>query len=120
MSAAEKRRFSRIPFKHTAHLTMAGSDHPCELDDLSLKGALLRPASDHFLPGAECTLTLMLDEGEQGVRMEAVVAHAAAGLVGLACQSIDLDSVSLLRRLIELNLGDPELLERDLHALAGN
>jgi len=117
MSAAEKRRFSRVAFNHTARVTTAGHDHPCELVDLSLKGALLRPASGRFLPGAECVLTLTLDDGEHCVRMEAVVAHTAAGLVGLACRSIDLDSVSLLRRLVELNLGDPDLLERDLHAL---
>jgi hypothetical protein len=33
------------------------------------------------------------------------------------CKEIDLDSISHLRRLIELNLGDQEELERELGAL---
>ena len=49
--------------------------------------------------------------------MEGVVAHSARGLIGIACRSIDLDSITVLRRLIELNLGDAALLERDLQAL---
>jgi len=34
-------------------------------------------------------------------------------------QHIDLDSISHLRRLVELNLGDEALLERELAALGG-
>ena len=37
--------------------------------------------------------------------------------VGLLCRTIDLDSVTHLRRLIELQLGAPSLLERDLAEL---
>jgi len=32
----------------------------------------------------------------------------------LRCLSIDLDSITHLRRLLELNLGDPQLVEREL------
>ncbi|MCK6410655.1 MAG: PilZ domain-containing protein, partial [Thauera sp.] len=60
---------------------------------------------------------LELDDGEHRVSMGGLVAHCEPGLIGLACRAIDLDSVTVLRRLIELNLGDPTLLERDLHAL---
>jgi hypothetical protein len=35
----------------------------------------------------------------------------------LLCESIDLDSITHLRRLVELNAGDPALLERELTAL---
>jgi hypothetical protein len=38
-------------------------------------------------------------------------------LLGFVCQYIDLDSISHLRRLVELNLGDGSLLERELAAL---
>jgi hypothetical protein len=37
--------------------------------------------------------------------------------VGLRCDRLDVDSMSHLRRLVELNLGDPALLERDLQSL---
>jgi hypothetical protein len=38
-------------------------------------------------------------------------------VVGLHCRHIDIESLAHLRRLIELNLGDPALLERELAAL---
>ncbi len=39
------------------------------------------------------------------------------GELGLRCEDIDVDSITCLRRLVELNLGEPELLERELSAL---
>ena len=45
------------------------------------------------------------------------VAHREGRRAGLACQSIDVDSVTHLRRLVELNAGDPDLLQRELSAL---
>ena len=41
-------------------------------------------------------------------------------LLGLLFHTIDLDSVTHLRRLIELQLGDPALLQRDLAALCSS
>jgi hypothetical protein len=38
----------------------------------------------------------------------------------LACSNIDIDSVSHLRRLIELNLGDAQAAERELAELMSN
>jgi hypothetical protein len=38
-------------------------------------------------------------------------------LVGLEITSMDLDSATNLRRLVELNLADPSLLERELSQL---
>ncbi|HXK57002.1 MAG TPA: PilZ domain-containing protein, partial [Gammaproteobacteria bacterium] len=37
--------------------------------------------------------------------------------LGLRCVSIDMESIGHLRRLVELNLGDAELLHRDLESL---
>ena len=52
--------------------------------------------------------------------MEARVVHVEGRYAGLRCLAIDLDSVTHLRRLVELNLGDPALLERELSALIGD
>jgi hypothetical protein len=49
--------------------------------------------------------------------MNTRVAHLENTHVGLRCESIDLDSMAHLRRLLELNSGDPELVERELSAL---
>ena len=49
--------------------------------------------------------------------MQTAVAHIDANSVGFICEHIDLDSISHLKRLVELNLGDEDLLHRELHAL---
>ena len=49
--------------------------------------------------------------------MKARVSHVEWRYAGLRCLAIDLDSVTHLRRFVELNLGNPELLERELSAL---
>jgi hypothetical protein len=43
--------------------------------------------------------------------------HSERAQVGFECEYIDLDSISNLRRLVELNLGDSVLLERQLGSL---
>ncbi|MNJ68362.1 hypothetical protein D3C77_646020 [compost metagenome] len=39
--------------------------------------------------------------------------------LGFSCLNIDVESASHLRRLVEFNLGDERLLERELAALSG-
>ena len=51
------------------------------------------------------------------IEMLATVSHAEGKNVGVRCESIDLDSVSHLRRLVELNVGDESILQRDLSSL---
>jgi hypothetical protein len=51
------------------------------------------------------------------ISMSTTVTHVAGRRVGLRCDNIDLDSVTHLRRLVELNAGDPNLLDRELSAL---
>ncbi|MDX9716724.1 MAG: PilZ domain-containing protein [Thauera sp.] len=119
MHSPEKRHFSRIHFSHGATLTFEGGELPCEVVDLSLKGAHIRlPAgSPPLASGLACALELRLDDGESRLRMEATVAHCRGRDAGLTCTMIDLDSITRLRRLIELNLGDDALLHRELHEL---
>lgn len=45
------------------------------------------------------------------------MAHCNGEQAGLLCLTIDIDSVTHLRRLVELNLGDTDLLERELSHL---
>ena len=113
-----RRQFSRINFQTEARLFVADGEYPVEVDDLSLKGALIRPEKPLTLHhGSPCSLIVRLDEMGTTIRMEASIAHHAEGVYGLACRGIDLDSVTHLRRLVELNLGDTESLERELSLL---
>jgi hypothetical protein len=114
----ERRRFSRITFHRPAELDALGERMSCELLDISLKGALVEvPVSSRARPGQNATLTVRLDAGDAVIRMNGQIAHREGAQVGVRCIEIDIDSIAHLRRLVELNLGDEELLERELSAL---
>lgn len=116
-----RRRFSRIPFKAEASLFLPDGEHAVEVLDLSLQGALVHPRKDMYVTvGTSGTLKIRLDDLGTSIRMEVAVVHHIANFYGLLCREIDLDSVTHLRRLVTLNLGDEKLAEREFAALASN
>ncbi len=116
----ERRHYSRIAFHSPAHLILPDRNQEVVVVDLSLKGALVRlPSITALENGLPCTLRVRLDDAGSHIRMEMKVTHVQGLYAGLVCHSIDLDSVTHLRRLVELNLGDERLLERELSALLG-
>lgn len=121
MNHEEHRRFARIAFAAPARLSLATRMCECEVLDLSFKGALLRLTGAAGLEGGEaCSLDLPLGEKDERIRMVGHIAHVENRRIGLACHSIDVDSLTHLRRLIELNSLDPALFERDLAALVAD
>lgn len=117
MKLKEHRDFWRTPFHKSAEVIDAKGTWNAHLVDLSLKGALLEmPAGWTGACGSRCRLKLDLIEGVSIV-MKGEVAHMEGRRMGLHCQDIDIDSATHLRRLVELNSGDPALLERELAAL---
>lgn len=119
MNTTQRRHFSRIHFHGAAQVLFDDQEYPCEVLDLSLKGALVRLSMTRpqMSVGQRCLLELALDEGGAKVRMEGDIAHCEDEQLGIVCREIDLDSVTHLRRLLELNLGDAELLNREFAAL---
>ncbi len=118
----EQRHFTRVPFDaHAALIAHGGRRFEGRLLDLSLKGALLdRPSGWDTAPGEPCELEIRLGEAAEHalIRMQGRIAHLEETRLGLCCEQIDLESISHLRRLLELNLGDARLLERELAELA--
>ncbi len=117
-NTAMRRHHSRISFDAQAYLRSDTMVWQTQLIDISLKGALLaRPADWQGAPGESYRFELLLDDEQTEIRMTVTVMRAQADRIGLRCDHIDIDSVTHLRRLIELNLGDPELLQRELAGL---
>lgn len=113
----QRRRFTRIAFDAEARLMAGARQWAVELLDLSLKGALVVRPED-WNGEAEAPLRLQLRLGEDVViTMDVSIAHQEDDRLGLRCEDIDLDSITHLRRLVELNLGNPDLLERELASL---
>ena len=115
--ANDRRRFHRIAFDAPPQLVQGSAQWATELHDLSLRGLLaVRPADFSGDQSQEFTLRVELG-AETVVEMEATLARDDGELLAFTCQHIDLDSISHLRRLVELNLADSDLLERELAAL---
>ena len=119
-NTVEFRRFSRIPFETQAHINTAnGEQHlNCDVIDISLNGILIaKPEGWCGQLNDNYHIDLLLGDAQLVIKMDATTAHIDEKTVGFTCQSIDLDSITHLRRLIELNLGDSDLLHRELSAL---
>jgi len=118
-TTTEKRRrhFTRIPFDAEYRLlTPEANKHwDGSVIDLSLHGVLIqRPKDIQARRGDDFILELILSANDINIQMEVQVAHSHDSFIGLECGHIDLESMTHLRRLLELNLGDPSLLEREL------
>lgn len=117
-SNLEQRQFSRIPFDVGITLHLGDERWESTLADISLHGALIH-TPEGFEPKTDIQYQLDVHlEGGPDIVMDVHVAHQEAGNIGLRCDDIDVDSITHLRRLVELNLGNPELMERELSALA--
>lgn len=113
----DRRDFWRAPFRAPAQLTDASGIWDVRLRDISLKGALVElPAGWSGLQGSKCRIRLDLAP-DATISMDATVAHLDGKRIGLCCDEIDIDSITHLRRLVELNAGDDSMLERELVAL---
>jgi len=115
---SNRRRFHRILFDTPASIISEGKTYLCNIVDISLKGALIsQPAEWDRSVGDTVKLEIKLSNYEAQIIMQGEVAHIENDHVGIQCNQIDIDSISHLRRLAELNLGDAELVERELAAL---
>ena len=113
-----KRHFQRIPIDGHAALFCGGNRWDSRLLDISFKGELIvAPVGWEADSAGHCQLELRLD-GDVVIGMDGTVVHCEDGHLGFRCDHIDLASISHLKRLVELNLGDEALLERELSELS--
>ena len=106
-------------------ITTQGHFH-CQVVDISLKGVLLQlPAGPAPAAGMPCLVKLPLGrtgsttagDGPVVIAMAGELAHVEGSHAGVLCRSIDIESITHLRRLMEFNLADPAASERELKAL---
>lgn len=110
----EKRHFCRVPF--ISKVTISSNDRSveCGLLDLSLKGLLIEPP-ENFTISDNTLYTIVLTLSEEAmVSMQAKLVHTNSQYYGLEWLDIDLDSLTTLRRILELNSNDPDEIHREL------
>ncbi len=115
----EQRQFSRVDFNTKTYIVYQDKRINAKLLDISLKGALFEVGQVVLInKGQECTLEIQLGEGEIVLNIRAELVHIKKNHFGFKFQSIDLDSLAHLRRLMEVNLGNTELIGQELFFLS--
>ena len=114
----DKRHFSRILFDASCILHQNDKEWKTELLDISLRGILVKRPENldaDFDKPFEAIISLS-DAGDSMI-MSIKLMHKETDHLGFECVYIDIDSITHLKRLVELNLGDADLLNRELNAL---
>lgn len=113
----ERRRFSRIDFDARVEIAQSSKTWQAQLLDISLKGVLLAKMGSYQLQAKIPVLVKIILSDLTTIAMTTRVIQDSPEQMRLACDSIDIDSISHLRRLIELNLGFDKAIERELSEL---
>lgn len=116
-SHADRRRFKRIAFDAKTELRQGDKRWQVQLVDLSLKGLLIERPQPWQADAEEAFAVDIKLSNEVHVQMDVRLTHDDHEQLGFVCEHIGLESISHLRRLIELNLADHDELERELAAL---
>ena len=114
----ERRHFNRVTFNSPATIYMLDKTSECEIIDLSIHGALVKLNEAAQLEiGANYKLDIPLGGDNKHISVDLQLMHQEDNKLGLMNQQIDIDSITHLRRLVELNSGDSELLDREFEVL---
>ena len=112
------RHYSRVPFDAAVQLHLHDRMVSVQLVDIALKGALVQmPTAQALELQEKCRLELPLTANGDVIVMAGRVVHLEDLNVGIECLDIDVPSLTQLRRLIELNTGDGDLMKRELSQL---
>lgn len=113
-----KRNYSRVPFKVESTLTVGQTCFDIKVIDISLKGALItKPEKWNIDESQDVFMEIKLANSDIVIQMQTEVVHEHEDKLGLRFVEIDVDSLSHLRRLLELNLGDAELINKEVSKL---
>jgi hypothetical protein len=131
---ANRRIFSRVDWLAQGRLAWPDGEAQVGIVDLSLTGAKIQlPGDDTAFPAIGSLVELRIgladeteasgeasdEEAPEALVMSARIVHHLPDSCdfGLTWTEIDLDSLSHLRRLVELNLGDTDRLHQELEHL---
>ena len=115
----EQRHYQRISFVTTTQVEIDATCYEATLADISLKGALVAfPAAVKPEEGKACHLRIELGSDETVLAFEGEIAHAHEALAGIRFTRYNLETITHLRRLLELNSADPDRVLSELFTLA--
>lgn len=113
----ERRRFQRIPFDAPTELRQGNRRWPVKLLDLSFKGLLVecpQPWDADLTQDFDAIIEL---DPQNRVKMQVELRHEEPHRLGFTCLYIDIESMTHLHRLVELNVADSTEMMRELRQL---
>lgn len=114
----ERRRFSRIFYQVPALAQQGQKKLTTCIQDLSLHGLLLWAADEaNFKSDQPLEIQFTLPDSDITLSLTAQLVRQNGNNLHLKIQHIDIESISHLKRLVELNVGNDELLHRDMRQL---
>lgn len=117
MADNERRQYQRIPFIADVLLRHNDQQWSCGLEDISLKGMLIvAPQGIDPVQSDVYAIELVLGEGA-AISIQANISHTTESHWGMQWVNIDLDGLTHLRRLLELNMDDPAEMHREMAEL---
>jgi hypothetical protein len=113
----QNRRFRRIPFVAEVTLSNGQNDWSGELLEVAMKGALIGTSTPLPLDiGSKCNLSITLPGTPISLEFQAELRHCEGEQYGFKFISETLETLTHLRKLIELNTGDAEATRSELSA----
>ncbi len=116
----ERRQFSRIVYQAVAELRQGSKQCSGQVKDISLHGLLLTIDSQPmpFNGDKLIDVAFILPGSDIELSMSAQVIDQVGAQLRMRIDHIDIESLSHLKRLVELNVGNDELLHRNIEHLS--
>ncbi len=115
----ERRRFSRIVYQAQAVLTQESVEVIALVSDLSLHGLLLTSEQSDLLDaGKQVDVEFSLPGSDVTIQLVGNIVGLNNNVIRISIDHIDIESIGHLKRLVELNVGDDDLLHRDIEHLS--
>lgn len=119
-SNQKRRLFTRVPFIAEIVMQCGDEEWTCNLLDISLNGMLVEPPTNIKInPNNPCAIALFLAD-DIVINARVRIKHTEIDRWGLQYLNIDMESLKQLRRLLERNFHDPDLIDRELNQLSGD
>lgn len=114
----ERRQFSRVIYQVPTEISQGQVNVSGSVQDLSLHGLLIQCEEwqqlSHDVP---VHVSFTLTNSDINIQLEATIVSTINTSMRLRIEHLDIDSISHLKRLVELNVGDDELLYREIEHL---
>ncbi|CAH6800953.1 Cyclic diguanosine monophosphate-binding protein [Vibrio chagasii] len=114
----ERRQFSRVVYQVPTEISQEHINASGSVQDLSLHGLLIQcDELQRFSQDTPVHVSFKLANSDINIQLEATIVSTINTSMRLRIEHLDIDSISHLKRLVELNVGDDELLYREIEHL---